>query len=173
MGGPGEPAVPRLQGDVEHQPAPFNERMWVIERITWTVMAALILLALLGLLGPGPLSQRTAGSPGDPMWIEYERFVRIEAPTELIVHVRRMNDEEQIGVSLARGYTERIEIESISPEPESSSLHDDGTSYFFSVASLTNEGVVTFHIRPRKAGSLRGDVGGGGTRLSVSQFAYP
>jgi hypothetical protein len=165
--------MPELDGDIEHRPAPFNERMWRVERVTWVVMAALLVLALLGLLGPGPLSDRVAGDKSGPIWVEYERFTRFEAPTELTVHLKRPPTTSQVGVWLAKDYCDRIEIESITPEPASSNIAADGVNYLFDVRADADDAVVTFHIRPRAPGSLRGEIGSGETRLSLDQFAYP
>lgn len=165
--------MPELEGDIEHRPAPFNERMWKIERVTWGVMAALILLALLGLLGPGPLSDRVAGDRSGPIWVEYERFTRFEAPTELIVHLRPQPDQRQVRVWLARGYCDRIEIESVTPEPTASGITPEGIYYSFDITSDHAAAVATFQIRPRVTGSLRGEIGADGTKLSLDQFAYP
>jgi hypothetical protein len=165
--------MPELDGDIEHRPAPFNERMWRIERITWALMAALLGLALLGLLGPGPLSERVAGDKSGPIWVEYERFARFEAPTVLVVHVRPEPKSQQVHVWLARDYADRLEIEGITPEPASSRITPDGIYYSFDISTDSAEAVATFHIRPRVAGSLGGEVRASGTRVSLNQFAYP
>lgn len=49
----------------------FQRREWVVQRVGWVVMAVLLVAALLGLFGPGPLSKSIAGSASGPVRAEY------------------------------------------------------------------------------------------------------
>jgi len=50
-------------GDLEiDEDLSFQRREWRVQRGGWVVMAVLILLALLGLTGRGPIRQPTAGT---------------------------------------------------------------------------------------------------------------
>lgn len=55
-------------------------------RAGWTLLALILLAALAGLLGPGPLSSRTACA-GPAFCVEYERFIRNHAPAELRIRL--------------------------------------------------------------------------------------
>src|SRR4029453_17543698 len=46
----------------------FAHRQWVVQRVAWVGIAALLVLALLGAFGKGPLSHATAGA--GPLQIE-------------------------------------------------------------------------------------------------------
>lgn len=63
--------------DLEHQ-----RREWVIERIGWAIMALILLAALAGLLGSGPLSNARIDHPGSHLSAEYNRFERYQSPTK-------------------------------------------------------------------------------------------
>ena len=53
-----------------------------LHKLGWIVFAGLLLAALAGLLGPGPLSSRSKSA--DPaLSVEYERFLRNHAPADL------------------------------------------------------------------------------------------
>lgn len=60
---------------------PTQERIWRVERIGWAVLAALLLWALLGGAGNGPLAHASLRDAG--IVLDYERFARRGAPTEL------------------------------------------------------------------------------------------
>ena len=62
-------------GDLEiSQDLTFQRRSWIVQRVGWVMLALLILAALGGLFGPGPLSRARAGPHDGPLWVEYQRF---------------------------------------------------------------------------------------------------
>ena len=55
-------------GDLEISPdLNFQRRSWAMQRFAWVVLALFILAALLGLFGPGPLSQTRAEQQDSPL----------------------------------------------------------------------------------------------------------
>src|SRR4051812_33932540 len=71
--------------EISHE-MPFHEQMWRLQRIGWALMGALMLIALLGFLGPGVFARTTAGERGAPLQVEYERFAR--AANSYLMRVR-------------------------------------------------------------------------------------
>ena len=67
--------VGRVDGLQLEEDASFRRRAWAVQRAGWALMALLLLGAILGLLGSGPLSTATADVPG-LMRIEYQRFAQ-------------------------------------------------------------------------------------------------
>jgi hypothetical protein len=57
----------------------FQRRVWRVQRIGWLIIAAVIVAALLGVFGGGPLSR--AAVQGDGLRLEYERFARLQQST--------------------------------------------------------------------------------------------
>jgi hypothetical protein len=55
----------------------FQRREWKIQRVGWGAMALVIIAALLGVFGTGPLSNATLEREG--LRLEYERFCRFAA----------------------------------------------------------------------------------------------
>jgi hypothetical protein len=72
----GEGGGLQIEQDLEYQ-----QRAWTVQRVGRVMMALAVLAALAGLLGPGPLSRASAGATGDPLRLEYERFLRFQTPT--------------------------------------------------------------------------------------------
>lgn len=60
----------------------YQRRCWIVQRVSWWVLAAFIAGAMMGAFGHGPLSHARAGD-ASAFGIEHERIVRRDAPTEL------------------------------------------------------------------------------------------
>jgi hypothetical protein len=107
-------------GDLEiEQNLAQQRREWTIQRIGWVVMVLLALAALLGLFGGGPFSEGTAGDRDGPLWVEYPRFARLQAPAELRLHVgSEAVPGNEARVWLDRDFIENVQIQHITPEPD-------------------------------------------------------
>ena len=151
----------------------FQRREWTIQRIGWLVMAVIIVAALIGLLGAGPLSS-TAAEAG-PLQLQYSRFERRHAPTELEVSVASSTiDQEQVEVWFSSDYLSRIEITSIMPEPEEVMVTDDRAIYRFSIDDQAQRATILIALEHDDPGITTGRIGMiDGPELTFSQFVYP
>jgi hypothetical protein len=115
--------VPR-HGDLEIQEdLPFQQREWIAERVAWAVMALLVAAALLGDFGTGPLSRTTAGDEAGPMWLEYDRFVRLLAPAPLRVQLGPGAARDgMVRLWIDRRYIDSFELQQVTPQPDSMEL---------------------------------------------------
>lgn len=170
MPGPKKVGTLQVEEDLD-----FQRREWRVQRVGWVVVALLLLATLLGLTGPGPLSRATAGSEGAPLRAEYNRFGRHHAPGtvrfELSPEAVR-DGKAKLWVS--RSYLETVQVDSISPEPESVQAGADRLTYTFDVGELDRPTKLTFHIEPEDFGLIPARAGlEGGPELTFSQFVYP
>jgi hypothetical protein len=167
---------PPHSGDLElEQDLDFERRSWTIERIGWVVMAMVGLAALAGLLGPGPLSETTAGEQGGPLRLEYSRFGRFRAPLTLRVHVG-LNAGQQgpVRLWLNRKYLDAVQIEQITPQPWQVEAEPEQMTYVFPVSEPSRSTVITFSLKTGRFGRQRGCVGvADGPTLCFRQFIYP
>lgn len=77
------PSHDDLPESVEHPKSPvFQRRDWMIQRIARVVFMSIVLAALLGIFGGGPLAH-TVAEDGS-VRIEYDRFVRAKA--KFVIH---------------------------------------------------------------------------------------
>ena len=60
-----------------------SSREWWAERIGWVAISIILIAALLGAFGPGPLSHREAASDDGRLRVDYYRVQRYAAPAEL------------------------------------------------------------------------------------------
>jgi hypothetical protein len=153
----------------------FQRRSWTVQRIGWVVMALVIVAALLGLFGPGPLSSATAGEQGGALWAEYRRFGRYASPSTLRIHLGTGAARDgEARVWLSREYLEGVRIQHITPEPDSVEAGLDRITYAFRVAEPGQPVAVTFHLELQQIGPTTGRVGlPDGPSLTFSQFVYP
>jgi hypothetical protein len=157
-------------GDLElGQDLDYQRREWAFERAGWVVMALIVVAALLGLFGDGPLSRTTTGN--EPLRLEYNRFVHRNAPERLRVSVAAAGDEVRLWVS--RGYLEQVELREVSPRPDRVEPAGDRDEFVFRVARPGRPFTVIFRVEPEALGSVAGRVGVGDDAVDFRQFVYP
>jgi hypothetical protein len=156
--------------DLKHQ-----RRLWVVERVGWTVMGLLIVAGLAGLFGSGPLSRASAGQPGSALRVEYERFGRYEAPSELKLSIGAEQVQgSMLRVWISRDYLDRVEVERTMPPCDVSQLDVNRVIYVFNLAQTNKPAMITFYVRPTAYGKTRGNIGiVGGPEVPFSEFVYP
>jgi len=149
-------------------------REWVMQRIGWACMAALCAAALLGVFGHGPLSAVEASS-GPALRVEYARFGRWDAPMRMTI--RCQSSQPELSLLFDRNYWSDLEIDQITPPPQSSSLSSDSRSVLVRFETGTAPIVVDIDARPRRSGrltcDLRIDGAPDGAAVRIEQFVYP
>ncbi|WP_125077693.1 hypothetical protein [Rufibacter latericius] len=143
----------------------FQRKEWLVSRIFWIAMGFVLAAATLGLFGKGVLSDRTVTAQG--IRFEFNKFMRVEKPTELRIHVA--SGGKNVQVSFNNDYIRKVKIDQIIPEPVSVEVKDHRLIYTFS--SVQN-GFVTFFLVPYKIGSQPLEVTVGDARMGVDQFVY-
>ena len=148
---------PRRFGEIEVSYDPeHEEREWCVQRAGWVLMAVLALAALAGLLGPGPISHARAGASGSPLQVQYERFVRNQAPGDLKFYCRPQG-KDQFQLSFGREFIEHTQIKEISPEPIETSTEGEKYVYRFQ-RSGGSEHLVTFRVEGSQFGRMETEV---------------
>src|SRR5215210_220490 len=155
----------------------FQRRIWGFQTVGRVVMALVLLAALLGLLGPGLLSNgASAESPQAELGVkEYERFLRFMKPTTLRIGLEPgAVTEREARVWLDRQYIEGMQIQHVTPEPESMEAGPTRLTYVFNIEDPDQSTAFSFDLQPQKMGLLEGRVGLEGEEpVSFKQFVYP
>lgn len=167
---------PRV-GDLEvDQDLDYEKRAYNVRRVAWWLMALIVLAALAGLFGSGPLSHARAGEAGDPLSLEYGRFARLTAPATLEIHLSpQAAAAGEARIWIDRRYLQDMQIEDMVPEPERVEAGADRLVFVFPLAT-GSPGATSFelHLQAQRVGSLHGRVGlEGGPSLDFHQFVYP
>lgn len=154
----------------------FQHRSWTAERIGWAVIALLLVAAGLGLCGSsGPLNQATAEDAEGTLRVEYARFARHGAPTEVQVEVgAAATAVDTLRVAISRAYLAAVEIAWMQPEPETVELTGEAFVYVFPVAERGQPLAISFEVEPQRYWRQRARVWlPEGGAVSITQFVYP
>jgi hypothetical protein len=131
-----------------HENMRLQYAFWAVERVLWVVLAAILLLALSGLLAHGPLSKRTVSDPG--LSLTYERFQRVTATSRLAATISAPNANEA-SLTLSPSFSEHFEISDIEPWPQRSSAGPRGLQLSF-LPPAAGELSVVIWARPLSFG---------------------
>jgi hypothetical protein len=173
------PATPKSQqGDGELQidaALAYQERTWRVQRIGWAIFAVLIVLGLIGLFGPGPLSSTTVGASADGLRIDYDRFARLHAPTTLVIHAdRRVARGDELGIVLSGDAIRALELVATTPPADGTSVAPDGAILRFKADRQPGELTIVLYAKPQQAGPLTSRIGvAGGPAHTIRQWIYP
>ncbi len=165
------------EGDLEiAQDLDFQRRQWVAQRIGWVMMGLVVLAALAGLMGAGPLSKSSVGDLNDGLKVMFLRFDRRHAPSEVrMVIAGDAIREGEVRMWISREFLNRIELEQVIPEPEEVRSEPDREVYVFQAGGDPSQPIeVTFQFQQDAFGVHTADVGlVDGPALTFWQLVYP
>ncbi len=152
----------------------FLRREWMVERLGWGAMLVLIVVAALGLFGGGPLSRSDARSEDGVLRVDYNRFLRVTAHTQVGIEVGSGGVEDgQVQLWVSHEYLHGADIESVLPEPSSETTSAEGITFTIDVEG-TAAAVIVVEVEPTSIGPHGGDLGlVGGSSVHLSHFVYP
>lgn len=148
----------------------FVRKMWLAERIGWTLLTTILLAALLGAFGTGLFSTVETVGPNGAYSVSYNRFERVQSPVTL--RVRPAHTGRRTVVWISASYLHRVTVNSILPEPESMTL--DADRVLFSFATASPGGAIRFELEGGSAGPVAGELGvDDAAAVPIRQFFYP
>jgi len=151
---------------------PMQQRVWRFERVGWYVLVAIVLLALAGLFGNGPLSDAEVVSQDGRVRVEYQRLSRSGTTDGLVITVHGIAGQP-MEVQLEGSLLRDADIETLQPEPQRSMSH--GQAMLFQLGTR-QDGVATLYLslRSEHVGTLEGSVRAGpDSAVHFSTFLYP
>ncbi len=159
--------------ELEHDAA-FERRDWRAQRIGWTLLGIIAVLAVAGLFGGGPLSQQVATANG--MEVRYERFVRRNAPSSIEVRIAPglVPGGQRVRISIDQAYATALDIGSPRPEPVETAAVGNQVVYTFEADASGAPVTLVFPIQPDGFGRQRGRIGlVPNPAVTIEQFTYP
>lgn len=154
----------------------FQRTSWRVQRVGWVAMLVLAVAAMSGLFGKGPLARGSAGDASSGFSIGFERFTRLTAPQSLDFEIgpAARTSDSTAAVWIDRDWLDAHEVNSILPEPESSSLLPDKVLYTFIAPASEGPLKIRFTVEAREFGRVHGRAGvPGGQTHRFGQFVYP
>lgn len=152
----------------------FQRKSWTVQRVSWVLMLLIVVAALLGAFGDGPLSKVTAGD-AQTLSVEYDRFLRVGTSAKLSVTLGTSAPESpSAALWLDRDWLSGNEVKSIVPEPDSTTVAADRVTYYFSTEPGGIPSKIEFDLKTKALGATRGKAGVvGGPVVTFAQFSYP
>lgn len=151
---------------------PMQRRVWRFERVGWYTLVLIVLLALAGLFGNGPLSDAQAVSSDGRVRVEYQRLSRTGSTDNMRITVRGAPGKPVI-LLLGGTLLQEASIETLQPEPQVSRSH--GEALLLELGT-SEDGVATLYLTLRSdyVGTLEGSVRAGpSSAVHFTTFLYP
>ena len=159
--------------EIETDPG-FLRAQWRVERAGWLVMALLLVAALGGAFGGGPLARAGVQSRDGAMRLEYDRIARRRGDGALDFHLAAAAVRDTIArLWLDRAYVERIGIQRVTPEPLSVASDGRRLVYEFALRPQRPSRIV-MEFEPKAFGRVRAWAGlVGGDSVAISHVLLP
>jgi hypothetical protein len=148
---------------------------WRVQRVGWIVWGLIVVAALAGLVGTGPLSSREVSASDGSLVVGYDRFLHYHTPSTIELTLPSMpGDSNPFRVQLSRALLEGVEISRIEPEPEGRTLAADGVVYDFPRGDGIANARILLHLKYERFGRHGGEIAlVGHEPVTLSQFVYP
>lgn len=160
--------------DIE-QDMRMQRRVWVAQRAGWTVMAAVVAAALMGVFGgTGPLNRRVVTAASGRWTVRHPPLGRMTAEVPMRVAFHGGARFNVARVWLSTSLLDGMNVTRVTPEATRRVARADGVTYEFERLGASDAAVVTFSLQPTRWGRATGQVGTrDGERVTVSIFSFP
>ena len=136
----------------------FQEREWRWERISWIVIASIMIAGLMGLFGHHPFARVRSQTPNGQVVIDYERFGRYDSSGQIFIKSAPAHGQDNmVHVWLDAEYLDAINVVSVSPWPLRGEAREGQRAFVFRTDGTPFS--ATLSIQFRTMGLVRGRVG--------------
>jgi len=167
--------TPPQHGDLEiSEDYGFQRREWRWQSVGRWGLIAIIVAALAGLTGKGPLSRSHAESNDGACSVNYDRFLRNHDAATLQIQFRATTGESATPLVIDAAYLRGIRILRLEPQPTRELASSETHTWIFEHPPDATDLQVTVHFEPIGYGTLHGTIHAGGIEpVSIGQFVYP
>jgi hypothetical protein len=153
----GNDVVTRKRRDLDiDEDLNFQNKEWHVQRVGTWLLFAVVLGAALGLTGMGgPLSKGEAGRRDEPVFVEFERFVRRGATSTIVLHLHSAPGAVSFWVSAP--YLAHVRIDSVAPRPERVAVEQG--RHVYTIQSGSSDVAITLVMEHLRMGTIDAAVG--------------
>ena len=152
----------------------FQEKNWKAERVAWIIMTLIIIAALSGILGIGPLSKRTLGSAEEGFKVEFHSLLRYRKEVPMRITIKPNIYSTDYRIRINKTFLKGMTTEKIVPEPEITYIGKDDYIYSFRLVDATAETTIAFYMKPETTGNKKLIIGEeNGESKEMDIFIYP
>ncbi len=134
-----------------------------VRRVAWFGALLVLLATVFGLLGNGWAANTQVGTEADALWMQYERFLRLQVASTLEIYVAPTAvaaSNNTIEISFSRAYFDDVKMETVVPTPEEVTHDAAAITYTFEVNDNGRRPTrVNFYFTPQRFGLIEGTVG--------------
>src|SRR3954468_24755866 len=161
-------AIPRI-GDLELEySAAFDRRMRVVHRVGGVVGLLLLVAAVAGFFGEGPVAHATAKSADGTLQVDYDRFVRTAASTSFEITLPKGSGQTNFAISA--DYLQNANVNAVTPQPASETVLSDRVVF---TVQQTGSGQVQVSLTPEKIGAHEVTIWTHAAHVTFKTFTYP
>jgi hypothetical protein len=152
-----------------------QEREWTAERACWCGMGLIVVTALIGLLGPGPLSSRERVSNDESLRVRFMGVERKEAPSLLEIWIQdRGSKSGDTVLVVSRTLADATTAQMIVPTPSGTAVESDKVLLTFRAGEGKEKGKIVYRYKHDRAGWISYEIGlAGHEPVRVSQLVLP
>lgn len=153
----------------------FEKWWWRVEISIWSLLVILLLTALSGITGRGPLAHKRASTQDQALQIKYDWVERFKTPSVLSIRLEPATFQgNHAYVWLSRSFVDKLGLQRISPEPALSIPQAQGITYLFAIQQSGQPIILDFALEPAQVGLFRQEVRvAGGQQLFVHTLVFP
>lgn len=158
-------------GDIQvEEDLSFLRGEWRVQRVGWIVIALILVAALAGAFGRGPISKGRAGN--QTLAVDYHRVIR-HGDNVVVEFIAGPAADSIIKLAVLRNYLAKFQVQAITPEPESQ--RDGGEFIIYEFAGRPADSlVIKFDLHPTGFGKARATVQASERSLvRFTQFILP
>ncbi|MGH8017231.1 MAG: hypothetical protein ACREIA_02925 [Opitutaceae bacterium] len=177
-------AAPTVQDDKEHRHrngleleeyGDFQRRSWRVQSWGKAGVYLFLLAGMLGFFGGGGFGMRKLTDASERVRLEHSRFARQGAAYDLkIMADPALAENGRMTVRVDTSLMDMLQVESITPEPESAETQGQGVAWHFRVQSGSHPVSITFRLKALRPGTGEGNVSvGDAAEFHIEHFIYP
>lgn len=153
--------------------AQYHRVDYFIQRVGWICMLLILVAAVLGYLGQGPLTHRRVVTADGALSVDYYRVERYESPAKLMIRVQDLPRAEPLRLYVSKTFFDHTTPETVSPLPIATRIEGDEVVYDFAVSGA-EELTIVYRYRHNDTGRLNYQIRHhNGTPLAIRQFVLP
>ena len=156
------------------QDLPFQDRMWLFQRVGWVAMVAIVAVAALGLFGHGPIAAGSSATADGTVQLSFDRIARHGVPTSVTIRVdRSLAEDGKITIWVSREWLRGVELENVIPDPAEAHEAPGDVGFEFNVADGPGPFEATLDLRYDDVGVRSASVRTRDRTVFLDQFVWP
>ncbi|MBB2965205.1 hypothetical protein [Methylobacterium sp. R2-1] len=150
----------------------FEAKWGRAQAVLQGIVGLIVLAGLLGIFGDGWLSTTSRSFTSVPLSVTYQRLLRANAPSEIIIRASAPLPAETLEIGVGSSLLDDASITTTEPGAKDVAATPEGITYRF-VLGRERTGTIKLRLAPRLPGRTTAVLSVAGEDLSLPLFIYP